>query len=332
MMAMTGKRCRTALLAGMAAISMVAFAVGSVSAADVDAGDGKDAPPVPFLGGFLEETRIVYPLKVGDWEARGERLYDAAELGASVRYQSGEHLDRWIDIYFYPVGVVPPSHLDQAAQVTLDEIGMGVGAPGGYLEADFGELHEFQVAPDGDGEPVPARSADMRLQREQGDYHSAVTLLIDRMYYVKGRYSVEAGVLDRPGVRDALEQFVTELVRDTYIGSTGSCWSPAEIHALPPDAEAPADARMSVESGDGGGAWLVGTRVLAHEPEGEAAQALALLAMAMDGRVYPGCAGSDPHNPEVTEGRREIRLEYRAPADARPGRGGRSWPSRSGGG
>src|SRR5690606_32582966 len=136
MMATAGNRGRTALLAGLAAVSMVALAAGSVSAASADAGDGEEAPRVPFLGGFLEETRIVYPLTVGDWDARGERLYDAAELGASVRYQSGEHLDRWIDIYFYPVGVVPPSHLDQAAQVTLEEIGMGIGRPGGYLDAD----------------------------------------------------------------------------------------------------------------------------------------------------------------------------------------------------
>lgn len=322
MMAMAGRRHRMALVALLALVPLAAFAAG-------DATDGDGAPPVPFLGGFLQETRIVYPLQVGGWEARGEHLYDTAELGASVRYQSGDHMDRWIDIYFYPVGVAPPSHLDEAAQRTMEEIGMGVGMPGGYLDADFGAVRAFDIQPGGDADPLPARSADMHLQREEGGYHSAMVLLIDRMYYVKGRHSVDASLQGRAEVRKALEGFVAELVRDTYIGSTGKCWSPAVIEALPAGARAPADARMSAGSEDSDGAWLVGNRVLAHEPEGKSAQALALLAMVMDGRLYPGCIGPDPHNPEVTEGRREIRFEYRAPAPARSGHG-RLAPARSG--
>lgn len=339
MMAMTGKRCRMALAAASLMVLPLALAagtgsadpVGAEEAADVaEVAEGDGTPPVPFLGGFLEETRIVYPLQVQGWEALGEHLYDAAELGASVRYQSGEQLDRWIDIYFYPVGVVPRTHLDQAAEVTLEEIGMGIGQPGGYLEVDFGDLQRFEVAPEGDGEAISARSADMRLVREEGEYHSALALLIDRLYYVKGRYSVEAGVMGRAEVRGELEDFIGALVRETYIGSTGQCWMPAPIEALPADADAPDDARMAVESEGDGGAYLVGTRVLARDPEGDTAQALALLAMAMDGRLYQGCVGPDPHNPDVPEGRREIRLEYRAPADARPAGGRVLLPSRSG--
>lgn len=322
MMATTGTRHRMALVALLALAPLAAFAAGDATEVD-------GPPPVPFLGGFLQETRIVYPLRVGEWDAMGERLYDAAELGASVRYQSGDHLDRWIDIYFYPVGVVPDSHLDEAARRTLEEVEMGVGRAGGYLDVDIGPVREFQVPQGDEADPLPARSADMRLEREQGPYHSAMVLVIDRMYYVKGRYSVEADLQERAEVRQALEAFVAGLVRDTYIGSTGKCWSPAVIEALPAGAAAPAGARMSAESEDGGGAWLVGDRVLAHAPEGQAAQSLALLAMAMDGRIHPGCFGADPHNPEVSEGRREIRLEYRAPAGSRPGHG-RLAPARSG--
>lgn len=313
---------------------LAAFAVAGVAASDAAPAGGAEpqeggaAPQVPFLGGFLEETRIVYPLRVGDWEAQGEHLYDDPALGASVRYRSGDHTDRWIDVYFYPVGVVPRTHLDQAAQGTQQEIESGLGRPGGYLEVDMGGLHRFQVETEGRGEPIPARSADMRLRLEQGEFHSAMALLIDRMYYVKGRYSLDAALMDRAGVRAGLQDFMSELVRGTYIGSTGHCWSPAPIEKLAPGAEEPADAALTVGSAEDG-AWLVDGRVLAREPEGDEARALSLLAMAMEGRLYPGCVGAEPHNPDVGEGRREIRLEYRAPAGTRPG-SGRLLPARSG--
>jgi hypothetical protein len=54
----------------------------------------------PFLGGFLKETRVLYPLRIGDWEAQGEHLYEQQELGASVRYVHQGDKDRWIDLYF----------------------------------------------------------------------------------------------------------------------------------------------------------------------------------------------------------------------------------------
>lgn len=326
----TGRR-GAAVVVLLAALATGAAWAGAGGAGDAVGGaaDGGGEADVPFLGGFLEETRIVYPLRVGEWNAIGEHLYDEPALGASVRYQAGDRMDRWIDVYFYPVGVVPGSHLDQAARATLEEIAMGIGRPGGYLEVDAGELKRFQVEPGGEAPAIPARSADLRLRREQGEYHSAMALLIDRLYYVKARYSVDAAAMERAAVRTALEEFLSALVGGTYIGSTGRCWTPAAIEALPPDAEAPAEARMSVESGGAAGAWLVGDRVLAREPDGDAAQALALLAMAMDGRLYPGCIGPDPHNPDVPEGRREIRLEYRAPGDGRHGPGSRLLPARS---
>ncbi|WP_132999081.1 hypothetical protein [Luteimonas arsenica] len=319
-----------ALLAALPAGSASARA-GAVVAEVAEVAEGKAAAAEPFLGGFLKETRVVYPLQVAGWEAAGEKLYDAAELGASVRYQSGERRDRWIDVYFYPVGVVPASRLDQAAKATLAEIESNVGVDGGYVEATFGPVRAFEVAPGvGKGGPIPARSADMALQREEGTYHSAMALLVDRLYYVKGRHSVAAGAMERDAVRRTLEAFMAELVAGTYIGSTGSCWSPVPVDALAAEADEPADASMSATSDQGGGAWLVGDRVLARDPSGEAAQTLSVLAMAMQGRLYPGCVGADPHNPEVPEGHREIRFEYRAPSDARRDGGWRLAPARSG--
>src|SRR5690606_12513568 len=106
--------------------------------------------------------------------------------------------------------------------------GSSVGEDGGYIAADFGPLRRFTLA-GADGAELPAQSADMELEREEGRYHSAMAMLIDRMYYVKGRYIVEAGVAGRDEARQALEAFMAALVAGTYIGSTGSCWSPAPI-------------------------------------------------------------------------------------------------------
>lgn len=276
----------------------------------------------PFLGGFLEETRIVYPLHIGDWEAVGERRFDAPEAGVSVRYQSGSDASRWIDVFFYPVGVVARSHLDRAARGVLADVEAGVG-PGGYLEVESGPVRAFRVPRhEGDTDPLPARSAEMRLLRAEGAYSSAMALLVDRLYYVKGRHSVEEALMGRSEVQGTLEAFMVALVPRTYIGSTGSCWSPVPVEALPEGALPPEDARLALEGdGEDEGAWLAGGRVLARDPDGRAARALALLAMGMEGRLYPGCVGADPHNPDVPEGSRELRLEYRAPAPAR-GQGG----------
>lgn len=274
-------------MAGMAkqwriALAATLLAVCVVAAPRAVVGGGQQAQRAPFLGGFLQETRIVYPLQVGEWQAEDEHLYDEPALGASVRYRDGRHRDRWIDLYFYPAGVLPPSGLDEAAQRTLDEIGMGVGRPGGYVEAEFGELRAFEIAGGGrerdGGRALTARSADMRLLREEGAYHSAMVLLVDRLYYVKGRYSVGAAALSRGEARAGLEAFVAEVVRTTSIGSTGDCWTLAEA----------------------------------------------------GGHGLAGCTGAEPSNPEVPEGSREIRLEYRAPRDADGDGGRRLYPTRSG--
>ncbi|MEN1927432.1 hypothetical protein WCE37_00240, partial [Luteimonas sp. MJ250] len=119
----------------------------------------------------------------------------------------------------------------------------------------------------------------------------------DRMYFVKGRYSVAAQAMARDEVRAMLEAFVAAMLRDTYIGSTGGCWSPLAIEVLPADAPAPADAGLSITSDGGNGAWAVGGRVLARDPASAEAQVLAVLAMGMDGRAYPGCVDAEPHNP-----------------------------------
>lgn len=310
-----GRRGSAWLLAAALALALPS---ATALASDGSASGAVEADSPPFLGGFLRETRIVYPLRVGEWEAVGERVYDAAELGASVRYQVADHTDRWIDVFFYPVGVVPRTHLQQAALAVVQEVTGSAGA-NGWSDVDAGPLRAFTVVLPDAREPLAGRSADFRLARDEA-VHSAMALAIDRMYYVKGRFTIAAAELDRDATRVALERFVGDVIKDTYIGSTGGCWAPPAVEALPAGAPAPDGATMAVGEGDDG-AWLLEGRVLARDPQGAPAQALALLAMAAEGRLYPGCVGADPHNPDVPEGKREIRLEYRAPVVPR-GEGG----------
>jgi hypothetical protein len=187
------------------------------------------APAPPFLGGFLKETRIVYPLRIGDWEAQGEHLYDQPELGASVRYRHRGHANRWIDLYFYPAGVLSPERLQADTQRLLDELRAALGQPDYYSEGDFDAPRPFTIALAQDdhesdnNSTIQARSAGMRLSREGSAYHSALVLLVRDLYYVKGRYSVEADALSRDETRAQLEAFMTEAVRATRITSSGDC-------------------------------------------------------------------------------------------------------------
>jgi hypothetical protein len=212
------------------AIALLLLACASPAMAQDD-----KAPAPPFLGGFLKETRIVYPLRIGEWEAKGEHLYDQPELGASVRYRHRGHADRWIDLYFYPAGMLQPERLQVDTQRLLDELQAAIGQPGYYSEGDFDAPRTFTIAlaqDDNDSDnddatidsgTIHARSAGMRLSREGSAYHSALVLLVHDLYYVKGRYSVEADALSRDETRTQLEAFMTEAVRATRITSSGDC-------------------------------------------------------------------------------------------------------------
>jgi hypothetical protein len=265
---------------------------------------------MPFLGGFLKETRIVYPLQVGTWRAQGEHLYENQAYGVSVRYQAADAADGWIDVYFYPAGVLSAQEFREVAQIERDNIGRaqrmaGMPAP------DMGELQAFSF--DGARSAMKGWSADLGMTLEGTQYSSALTLLLDRLYFIKGRYSVPAAHRARPDARKALEDFMAQLDPQLAISSSGACWMPLPIERLA-DGQ-PDPTRTLARSGRPARHFLLDDRVLSRDPDNPDAFSLMLVGMALDHRAFAGCDGSQPANPEVPDGRREIRLEYRAPGD-----------------
>lgn len=272
---------------------------------------------VPFLGGFLTESRILYPLAVGDWEARGEHRYEQAEMGVSVRYQHRVHRDRWVDLYFYPAGVLSRDRLLQEAKGTLES----VRQHGGYSRAEIAPLRAYAIAT-GSGKQrrqLPAYAVSMSLQRDGKDYSSAMVLLAKDLYFIKGRFSADAGALRPARVQSQLQALMEPLVRQTSVFSTGACWTPPPIvRVAAPDAGAPG-ALMSTHRDDELRAVAHADRIEAVEPDAPEAKLMQLMSMSASGRWIPGCHPPEDMTPEVPATHREIRFEYRAPPERTDG-------------
>lgn len=292
--------------------------------------------PVPFLGGFLKETRVIYPLRVDDWEAGGEHRYDQAELGVSVRYQQGKRRDRWVDVYFYPAGAVPPSQLDRDVSQTLEGIRTHAGTPGGYqqLAIDPVQPFAFELGPSERRQRIEGRSVSLRFEKDGRAYHSAMVLLVKDLYYVKGRFSAQAEAVSRDGVQSQLERMIEALLRETVVVSTGDCWSPPPIAAaagrldsMDPNAEG-----AVASAADHGQASVVAyaDRVEAPDPLSPQASSMQPQAASMSGRRAEGCLPAEDLNLEVPPGRREIRIEYRVPRERGDGTTPRLRGQRSG--
>ena len=269
----------------------------------------------PFLGGFLKETRIVYPLQVGTWHAQGEHLFENQAYGVSVRYGADDAADGWIDIYFYPAGVLSAQELQRVAQIERDNIAeaqriAGMPAP------DMGELHRFSfdsVWDNGRPRPVDAWAADLGMTLEGTRYSSVLALMLDHLYFIKGRYSVPSDHLSRRDASKRLEDFMARLAPQLVISSSGGCWMPLPIERLADNQPDPG--RTLATMGKPARHFLLDDRVLSRDPDSPEALALMMMGMALDHRMFDGCDGPQPQNPVVPDGMREIRLEYRAPEE-----------------
>ena len=281
------------------------------------------APPSaepPFLGGFLTETRIVYPLRVGDWSAVGEHLYEQQELGVSVRYKDDRRKERWIDLYFYPVGMLPPGEFAEVAERAATELRQAAEYRGETKGLEIDPLTAFVIdLPDGKDTTLDARSVSLRMPNEGAMYSSAMAITAHRMYLIKGRYSVDEGSADRAGVKRELERFVGDIVRATQIVSSGACWMPLPIVQKAAPLTAGKDATLHVDTkGEGVQAVAYADRVEALDTQSTEAKRMQLLGMVTAGRWFDGCGPQEDLNLQVPEDKREIRLEYRPAGQKSP--------------
>lgn len=195
------------LCAGLAKLGALDADDSDEAASCADA-SGLD-PAAMLFGGMLRESRIAYPLAVDAWQAVGEHLFEDPEDGVSVRYVHGEERDRWIDVYFYPAGALDGALVAQAAAAEAELIRQA-HRQAGHANFDLGGLRSFSFA-GGDGRSVDANALDLAFTADGVRYSSAMTLWLDRLYFIKARYSIEESKLSRRDAREQLQQFVARL-------------------------------------------------------------------------------------------------------------------------
>jgi hypothetical protein len=172
-----------------------------------------------WFGAVLHESRIAYPLVVDAWQAVGEHLFDDEEDGVCVRYVHGSDRDRWIDVYFYPAGPLSEAQFVQAARSEAELI-RDAHLQAGYSGFDMGRLRSFSFT-GGNGMAVDGHALDLAYAIDGVRYSSAMTLLLDRLYFIKARYSVQASTLARRQAREQLQAFSAHLQSRVAILSVG---------------------------------------------------------------------------------------------------------------
>lgn len=130
---------------------------------------------------------------------------------------------------------------------------------------------------------------------------------------MKARYSVLAQSMSRDDVRERLERFATEIHPLLQISSTGGCWAPLPVEPLVDPV--PEGAVFTIDRDGVPTEYVYPDRVLARDPASPSARVAMMLGMAHQERLYSGCDGAEPLNPDVPQGKREIRIEYVPPGD-----------------
>lgn len=294
-------------------------------------------PDTPFLGGHFTESRALYPLRVGDWQAMGEHRYEEPELGVSVRYQNLRQPDRWMDLYLYPGGVMFDPHFAQAFAQTVEEVSMAAR----QRQADAfeaGEQRSFKIAPAPGDEilgdmAVKARSFGLDSATDGKRHHSALAMTLRDQYLLKVRYSVRADGKDtREQVQRQAEAFLSGFAASVKVLSTGACWHPLPVRPMPAGLARPAGLLASANDGRDDEVWVaedalyLKPALIAQPEQARAAQALG---QAVRDALRGRCVAPEEMELAVPDGMREIRFEYRVPPEGTDGstprlRGGRT--------
>lgn len=275
-----------------------------------------DVAQRPFLGGYVRETRIVYPLVLADWHAQDERRYEQPEFGVSVRYAGDPAQARHLDVYVYPAGEVMAASLDAHMAQTISEL-HGLDGQRDGRTIRFGAVDAGRIALEG----VDADSADGEMRSASGwmrsgdaTYHTALAIAVRQYHFVKARYSVAADATSEASVRSTLAALVAQLVEQIEIVNTGSCGAPFPLVVIDAGSGFP-DARLADVTRDEQVRALLTQdfELVTRDPDDPAVALLEAAGKALRQTRYPGCAGETPVEPDVPEGHREIRIEYRAP-------------------
>lgn len=273
-----------------------------------------------FFGGFLRETRIVYPLHVGEWEARDEKRYDQVSHGVSVRYSSNAQDQGWIDVFVYPVGAANAGQVLSLAEREREGlIDTWLKQP---RDDDISGFRTFPLAStpgdQGPAEPPMGHSLDLTYVAGDARLNSAMVVLFHQLYVVKTRFSVPEAALSRERVRESLERFTAQLYPRLTIASIGDCWRPLPVEHLEASRAAPDGHLLTVQQGGDDVVYVYAGRVLARDPDSPAVEVGMRKGMELLGRLHPGCNGAESVNPHVEDDMREIRIEYRPPAQTLP--------------
>lgn len=289
-----------------AALGWSGSALAAGGAAQAQAAEGPR-----LLGGLLQQTRVVYPLKVGKWRAVGEQRMQEQAHGVSVRYVHG---DAWLDLYIYPGGPMREANLARAAEAERGNIGQA--AAQGGRDARLGELQSVHLPGQGGGPPVPAWVLELEYPGE--GLGSAMLLFARNLHLVKARASAPRQHLQPGELPREVQAFMGGISRQLRITSTGDCWLPRRLRVVDtlPDPQAPQvlASYSDPEAAPSAVVTLGGIEVA----RAEAGRAEALARM-MGDALYPGCVAPEEIEPLVPEGWREIRIEYRD-TSARRGR------------
>jgi hypothetical protein len=177
---------------------------------------------LPFLGGFLRETQVLYPVEVDGWRVLGEHLYENPRDGASVRY-GREDSAAWIDVFVYPAGVLDGEAFARAAGAERDSLRQA-RLQSGDQAPELSALLPFASTRDPEGGIPSAYSLDGSIHVRGQTYDTAMTIALDRMHFVKGRMSRASGEGTREQLRGELEAFMRVLAPRLQIRGSGLCW------------------------------------------------------------------------------------------------------------
>jgi hypothetical protein len=280
----------------------------------------------PLLGDYITDSRALYPLRVGDWEAVGEKRYEQQELGVSVRYQDTRKPDRWMDLYLYPAGVMFDPAFERVFDQSVDEI-VQIARERGAGDVRLGDARTLPSQPvAGEGMlgdlAVKARSFAMEIPMREKRYRSVLAMTVRDLYFIKIRYSVEADTASDEDVQGQAEALLAGFAKEVRVLNTGRCRQILQVSPLPVGGVRPEAVMASTNDGREDEMWIADDTVYLRPAVIAREQDMARLrseAQSIRDVLRGRCVSPEMMEIAVPDGMREIRFEYRLPPERSDG-------------